>query len=79
MTAPAQEQAAITDQETRHRAVRRLANASMVQTAQRYGAGEFDVLQFVCECGIPGCDLLVTLAICEFDPGSAPGSVVAIH
>ena len=79
MTAPTQEPAALVDQGTRARSVRRLANSSMVETARRYGAGDFDVLQFLCECGVPGCNLLVTLAICEFDPGSPPGAVVAFH
>ena len=79
MTPSTHETAEVVDLGIRGRSVRRLANSSMVETARRYGAGDFDVLQFLCECGTPGCNLLVTLAICEFDPASPPGAVVAFH
>jgi hypothetical protein len=58
---------------------RRLANIATYELAKRYGAADFDVLQFMCECGRPECRLLVTRAVLEFDPDSPPGSVVAYH
>jgi hypothetical protein len=58
---------------------RRLANIATYDMARRYGADEFDVLQFVCECGQPECRLLVTRAVFEFDPDSPAGSVLAFH
>lgn len=58
---------------------RRLANVATYELARRYGADDFDVLQFMCECGRPECRLLVTRTIFEFDPTSPSGSVVAYH
>jgi hypothetical protein len=58
---------------------RRLGNIATYELAKRYGAADFDVLQFMCECGRPECRLVVTRAILEFDPASPAGSVVAYH
>jgi hypothetical protein len=58
---------------------RRLGNIATYELARRYGAADYDVLQFMCECGRPECRLLVTRAVLEFDPDSAPGSVIAYH
>ncbi|HEX6761877.1 MAG TPA: hypothetical protein VF094_03660 [Gaiellaceae bacterium] len=58
---------------------RRRANESTLAMALRYGATSLDVLQFRCECGRFGCDLLVLLELGEFDPLTLPGSVTARH
>ncbi len=59
--------------------LRRVANQSVFETAGRFGAAAWDVLQFVCECGRGDCDRLVVLAYAEFDPSSPPGSLLAPH
>ena len=59
--------------------MRRHANESTAAMALRYGAGKSDVLQFLCECGSPDCDLIVLLEIGEFGPFTPPGSVTARH
>ena len=61
------------------RKVRRYINESTYRAALAQGAGENNMLRFMCECGHVDCRDLVPLRLVDFDECSRPGAIVAPH
>jgi len=52
-------------------AVRRFANETIKDTAQRFGDDSATVYEFLCECGDLRCRELVKLTLAEYDESDA--------
>lgn len=56
--------------------VRRMANHAIYEAAKR-GGDDSATRDFLCECGHLECRRMVTMPISDFEPTSAPGTVVS--